>query len=239
VKLGYLKIFRIFIVIKRKENIMPSLLDAELEVTEDLWIVALVRTIKGDESGHCFILVEGKNAPERTELRRYDLYVREGNYHVVPKDEGVADALARKKLLKDFLKNEVVQGKIWQISKAKADQLHESMHAAKRNPESISGMIGPAPVSSSPGLEEKMVDVGDALGSGNASALLANSVFKAHGNYSFKWSRAMLQQLNTATINNSLPARPEDLTAPVTEQLAAQESVSRSVSESGTKCVLL
>jgi hypothetical protein len=219
---------------------MPSLLDAELEVTEGLWMIALVRTIKGDNVGHCFILVEGKSALERTQLRRYDLEVRDGKYRVLdPKNEGVADALARKKLLKDFLKNQDVQGRIWQISKAKADELHDAMYEAQRDPESISRILGPAPVSSSPGLEEKMLDIGDSLGSGHASALAVNSIFKSHGNYSFKWSRAMLQQLNTATINNSLPARPEDLTAPITDQLAAQESVSRAASESGTKCVLL
>ncbi len=221
---------------------MPSLLDGDLEVTQSIWVVSLLRKPAGVNPEHAFIVVEGSREEGRSLLRRYDLLVGDNTkeYEIFVKELDVAQSLARKTLMNDILKNEDVFGKSWQLGSEKADELHQIVDASRRQPERIYNILGEvatAPHTAPNSKEENL----DRISSTPTSALLAHGILTAPGHNCFTWARAMLRELKLKHITESLPTKSEELVASITSRLLSESSSRCRVPEtkSDSSCKLM
>lgn len=221
---------------------MPSLLGGELELSESLWFVSLLRKPAGKEPEHAFIMVEGMPERGRVLLRRYDLFPGNGStrtYEIRMEEENVAESLARKTLIDKLLRGEEVCGKSWQISSDKAVELHQLVTESKNHPDRIHNILGnvaSAP-KTSPNFKEETIEKYCAPVSG----LNAHGIFAPPGHNSFTWSREMLRKLNLQNIKDDLPAKSEEIIASVTSRLlkdASSSSTSKSASTESS-CFIL
>jgi len=120
---------------------MPSysVIDNNIPVDQDNWVVSIMRKPEGENPEHAFLMVEGQNNFNKTILKRYDLFMDKDSSDkkalIYIRPETVVDtADAKTALLEDLLKGEEVYAVLWSITKAQAKSLHDDILKDKANP---------------------------------------------------------------------------------------------------------
>lgn len=113
-----------------------SIIDEKKTVTQDEWVVALLRKQTKGKEEIAFLLVEGRTADEQILLRRYEFFEcpnNPGRGLLSVRPEVIASPEhAPSVLLGDFLQGDAFNGIAWVLSMGKANQLHQLIEADKQ-----------------------------------------------------------------------------------------------------------